>query len=260
MTQVYLLSDLHVNYAANWEWLSELCGYSNDILIIAGDISHDLGETKKCLQLLSNIFKYVFFTPGNHDFWVKKTDKINSLEKLDLLLSFCKSSGIKTKPEKVDGLWIVPLFSWYDSTLAGDDVLSPHDVEEMKGWSDYFMCRWPTDKPPITLFERNEQFLRCFDPSEEDIVLTFSHMVPRRDLLPPRHMLRHSFLPHVMGSTQIETALRRVGSCVHCYGHSHISMEHVIDGVRYAQNALGSPREREARGAQPRLLRVWPQG
>lgn len=39
--------------------------------------------------------------------------QINSLEKLRALLDVCAELGVETSPRIVDGLGIIPLFSWY---------------------------------------------------------------------------------------------------------------------------------------------------
>ena len=41
----------------------------------------------------------------------------------------------------------------------------------------------------------------------------------------------------------IEERLRALGAGTHVFGHSHINLDLVIDGVRYVQNALDYPRE-----------------
>ena len=74
--------------------------------ILAGDVSHDLDQIKTALLVLKSKFKYVysfiilfpvfcryvFFTPGNHDFWVTAKDPMNSVDKV---FSFIFYSRIK---------------------------------------------------------------------------------------------------------------------------------------------------------------------
>jgi hypothetical protein len=97
----------------------------------------------------------------------------------------------------------------------------------------------------------NEPHLRDYDAP----VVTFSHFLPRRDLLPPAKYLRFKGLPRVAGCAGLDAQLRRVGSRAHVFGHSHIDCDREIDGVRYVQNALRYPRDRTTPGFP--LKRVW---
>jgi hypothetical protein len=74
-------------------------------------------------------------------------------------------------------------------------------------------------------------------------VISFSHFLPRPELLPPRRNLRFKGLPKVAGCTSIDGQIRRLNSKLHVFGHSHINYDCVIEGVRYVQNALAYPNE-----------------
>lgn len=87
-------------------------------------------------------------------------------------------------------------------------------------------------------------------------VISFSHFVPRRELLPPKWILFErirNILPRVCGDTNIDTFLRKISSKVHVFGHTHIDYDKVIDGVRYVQHAFGYPTERKSwkKSSQP---------
>jgi hypothetical protein len=75
-------------------------------------------------------------------------------------------------------------------------------------------------------------------------VISFSHFLPRRELLPAVANLKFKELPMVAGCLGLDAQIRRLKSRVHVFGHSHISCDRIIDGVRYVQNALRYPRER----------------
>jgi len=75
-------------------------------------------------------------------------------------------------------------------------------------------------------------------------VVTFSHFLPRRELLPPRDKLLIKYLPKFVGALRLDQQLRSVGSSIHIYGHTHIDGDISIDGVRYVQQALSYPQER----------------
>lgn len=49
--------------------------FSQDVLILAGDIHYDLNGLKESLQLFCSVFGHVAFVPGNHELWVTLKDK-----------------------------------------------------------------------------------------------------------------------------------------------------------------------------------------
>lgn len=60
--KVYALSDLHVDYAQNREWLQTLVAgsFGEDVLILAGDISDKVNQTVEVDDILfvNNAFAY----------------------------------------------------------------------------------------------------------------------------------------------------------------------------------------------------------
>lgn len=72
-------------------------------------------------------------------------------------------------------------------------------------------------------------------------VITFSHFLPRADILPAGGKLRMLLRP-VLGTTHLEHQLRRRNS-LHIFGHSHVNCRVEIDGVTYVSNAFGYPDE-----------------
>jgi hypothetical protein len=95
----------------------------------------------------------------------------------------------------------------------------------------------------------NEPFVRRYDAP----VVSFSHFVPRTELVPAVRWLRFKGLPLVAGSVEIDAQVRRLGAAVHVYGHTHIPGDRVVDGVRYVQNHLRP----DGSGEGGLLKRVW---
>jgi Icc-related predicted phosphoesterase len=58
----------------------------------------------------------------------------------------------------------------------------------------------------------------------------------------------------VAGCASLEDQIRQLQSRIHVFGHSHISCDRVIDGVRYVQNPLRYPRERAISGFTLKLI------
>lgn len=72
---VYVISDVHVDHAENLDWIEALPappappGRLN-LLLLAGDISHDVALMRRCLAALRARYDRVFFIHGNHELWV----------------------------------------------------------------------------------------------------------------------------------------------------------------------------------------------
>ena len=238
--RVLAISDLHTDFKENRWFLEQLSGtaYREDVLIVAGDIADRLPIVQWTLALLRAKFRQVLYVPGNHELWVRKGQG-TSVEKFFTILELCEALDVQTGPAKIEGFWIVPLFSWYEASF---DVDNSADVKALDGWADFHLCKWPGEIGPVADFflQMNEPTLKSY----EGPVISFSHFLPRRDLLPATANLRFKGLPKVAGCTALDAQIRRLKSQLHVFGHSHISCDRLIDGVRYIQNPLRYPFER----------------
>ena len=244
--RIFATSDLHADFGENRLFLEQLSDFEfrEDALLVAGDIGHRFGLIEATLKLLQAKFGQVFYVPGNHELWVRG-DQGDSLDKFYRIIELCDDLGVQTRPGKVDGHWIVPLFSWYSAEF---DVDNTGDVTELAGWGDFQYCEWPGRVEPVDRFfiRMNQPYIRAY----QEQVISFSHFVPRPDLLPPVEHLRFKGLPRVAGSTSIEDQVRALNARVHVFGHSHIRCDCTIDEVRYVQHGLGYPRERRKSGLE----------
>lgn len=263
--RVFLLSDVHAHHAANMRWLANISfqDYINDVLLLAGDIAEKLDTLEEVFPLLNEKFARVFFVPGNHEFWIRKKEAQNSLFKFNQVMALCDSYDVITRPTRVggeNGVWIVPLFSWYVRPEEGDDSLFAPKLGEAESryvWSDDYFIKWPklgsSSRMVDYFLDLNESRLsRGFDAP----VISFSHFLPRRDLIystkeeleaglstvDPNPSFNFS---RVAGSTKLDEQIRHLGSVVHAYGHQHRNRTRMIDGIQYVSFCLGYPRERE---------------
>ena len=246
--RIFATSDLHTDFEVNRQIVAAIPRgeYGQDALIVAGDIAHRMEILEDTLAVLLERFGEVFFVPGNHDLWVEDEER-NSIQKFYQILELCDRLGVGIRPAVAGDYRVVPLFSWYESSF---DEAAESGANALLTWADFRRCRWPegSDAACHFLTGLNESHLE--DPSGSGAVVTFSHFVPRRDLLPPVHGLKYKGLLRVAGSTTIERQLRRTGSHIHIFGHSHIHCDREIDSVRYVQQGLGYPRERERQGGR----------
>ncbi|HEX9918609.1 MAG TPA: metallophosphoesterase [Pyrinomonadaceae bacterium] len=237
--RIFAVSDLHTDFKENRLLLEQLSReeYTQDVLLVAGDIADRLEVIGETLSLLHARFAAVFYTPGNHELWTRN-EGCDSVEKYLRVMELCGRVGVSTSPGLQQGVRIVPLLSWYEMRRDADG--GPVGPEE---WADFYFCKWPDwiGSPSAYFLEMNEPHVKSYD----EPVISFSHFLPRSDLLPPVENLRFKRLPEVSICEPLEEQIRRLGSVLHVFGHSHINCDLRLDGVRYVQHALRYPRERK---------------
>jgi hypothetical protein len=266
--RVFALSDVHVDYRANMDWVEALSevDYRDDVLLLGGDISHRLDRFEAALRELARRFGLVFFVPGNHDLWLRGGEARDSLRKFHRLRAICEAQGVSLEPRRVgvdgrgDPLWIVPLHGWYEKPEEAETSLFvPKRGEDpsLGMWVDNWAVKWPDFGGGITpasyFCGMNELALR--EPLA-GTVITFSHFLPRSELMFLTAHERASWagplvdpapefnFSRVAGTRRLDEQLRRAGSTLHVYGHQHRNRAMVLDGVRYVSHCLGYPRER----------------
>lgn len=238
--RVFALSDLHVDYDVNARWVDaiSMSDHQNDVLILAGDVSDSLSLLQWCLETLARRFRQVLFVPGNHDLWViRETRPMDSLEKFDELSRIAAASGVSMHAFHAHGVAIVPLLGWYDYSFGEPS----EDLQAV--WMDYRACRWPPNFQAPDIAAHFTGLNATERSTDADTVITFSHYLPRIDLMPSYIPAEHRMLYPVLGATVLEDQLRRLDSSIHVYGHSHVNRDVEIDGVAYVNNAFGYPQE-----------------
>ncbi len=78
-------------------------------------------------------------------------------------------------------------------------------------------------------------------------VLSFSHFLPRQELLPEKRMLYMPNLAKAAGSDLLEARVRRLKPLAHVFGHTHFSWDMAVEGQRYVQWPRGYPSENRQR-------------
>lgn len=237
--RVFVVSDVHIDYKENREWLLNLSTeeYVDDVLILAGDLTENLGMLRESFESLQQKFKKVLFVPGNHELWVVRDKTEHSFQKYYDICELAEETGISMEPYHDGGVSIVPLLGWYDFSFAEPTKML------LDTWMDFRLCRWPEElgQAEITQFfiERNEPYLDV----KNETVISFSHFLPRIDLMPPYIPQNYRFVYPALGSNMLEEQVRRLDPDIHVYGHSHVNRHVTIDGVKYINNAFGYPSE-----------------
>ena len=238
--RAFALSDIHIDYETNAKWVENLstAEYQHDVLILAGDVTHTLGRLEWCLSTLAKRFKKVLFVPGNHDLWVIPANRgKNSLQKFDDVCAAVESSGASMKAFRERNVSIIPLLGWYDYSFG-------EPGEELKSiWMDFRACRWPNGFTPKDVAAHFAAFNEKQVSASGDTVITYSHFLPRIDLMPAFIPRSGKILYPILGSSNLDQQLRRLNANIHVYGHSHVNRHVKIDRVTYINNAFGYPSE-----------------
>jgi predicted phosphodiesterase len=238
--RVFALSDIHVDHDANAQWISGLSSadYVSDVLILAGDVSDSLESLATTLGVLAKKFRQVLYVPGNHELWVIRDRRnLTSFEKFEDVCATVEQSGVSMKPFVRDDIAIVPLLSWYDYAFGQPS----RQLYEM--WMDYRACRWPEDFSMEDV-ARHFENSNLVSARRERMVISFSHFLPRVELVSGSAYPYDELLLPVLGSSKLDEQVRTLNSRIHVYGHSHVNRRMDIDGVTYVNNAFGYPRER----------------
>lgn len=294
--EVVAWSDVHADMGTNMDHLRHLPRKPETVLILAGDVATKFEIIESSLRLLQQKFGAIFFVPGNHELWVQRQQGLSSVHKFIAILELCEKLGVHTRPAFISNdCAVCPLFSWYKDNLVDkftrDKANIPFDAQTQWPWditgrgdtndaqqheiADFFasLNARRIDAAPFDAVDFMKKMAeeKAVDNEDEDdydqvsvstkhvdagqttpFVIAMSHFVPRQECYPgPRRLCG------VMGCREIETQMRSVGARCHVFGHSHISIDKVIGGVRYVQHPLGYPSDYH-RKTWP--MRIWIRG
>src|SRR5262249_40482930 len=187
----FAVSDLHVDHAANAQWVAALSrqDYTDDILILAGDVSDSLGQIEENLNALAMRFNKVLYVPGNHEMWVIRNPELeDSIAKFAEVCRIVRRSGASTECLFKDELAIVPLLGWYDYSFG------PPSDGLRDAWMVFRACRWP---PHMNERQVTQFFASMNEPlpqPQSKAVISFSHFLPRVDLVAGYVPQRYQYL------------------------------------------------------------------
>lgn len=237
--KIYAISDLHVDFSENYQWLANLSKYdfTEDILVLAGDVSDDRTLLIKSFELLSRKFHTIFFVPGNHDLWVFRQNHKNSLDSFFEIQHIAAEHGFLIEPQKIGTTTIIPLYGWYDYSFGRPSK------ELLNSWVDFKACIWPSGYNPREITDHFIAMNTDNLTAESGKIITFSHFLPRIDLMPRFIPSRVKVLFPVLGTTLLEKQIRKLMPALHIYGHSHLNRDLCLDDIRYFNNAFGYPYE-----------------
>lgn len=238
--RVFAVSDIHVDYEENLNWILSLddSEYTDDILILAGDVTDKMPLLEQVFVSLEKSFKAVLFVPGNHELWVQEEDYDCSLDKFEAIAELCKSCGVHADVLELADISFVPLYSWYDFSFGEPDR------HLKRAWRDFRACSWPEHLSESQ--DVSEYFLKLNVPrldTRNKTVISFSHFLPRIDVMPAGIPEKRRNVYPVLGSEALGVQVKQLNPAIHVYGHSHVNQAVELDNIHYVNNAFAYPSE-----------------
>jgi predicted phosphodiesterase len=236
----FALSDIHVDYSENLNWIEAISSdkYRNDVLILAGDATDDLVLLERILSGLRVKFSSVLFVPGNHELWLREEDVDCSLKKFNVIKKLCQNLGVETDVAHFGEVSVVPLYSWYDFSFGqpGRHLL--------RAWRDFRECRWPGFLDGAEAISKHFLAMNTDRLAvSNEKVISFSHFLPRIDLMPERIPEKRKIVYPVLGSESLGKQVSQLNPDIHIYGHSHVNRNIEVDDICYVNNAFAYPSE-----------------
>ena len=263
-------SDLHVAHADNRRLVESALvpRHEGDWLIVAGDVAETVEEVGRVLGLLAGRFAKVIWTPGNHELWTPRQDRVRLRgdERYQLLVRICRALGVVT-PEDEWPVWtgdggpvtVVPMFLLYDYTFRPEGTATAEEGLEAAYRSgvvctDEFLLH-PDPYPDRAAWSRarvadTERRLAALPPGTRTVLV--NHWPLTR--LPTR-LLHHPEFALWCGTEATADWHVRFGAAAVVYGHLHIPRTTWEDGVRFEEVAIGYPREWRAHDLRRGVLR-----
>ena len=267
---LYAISDLHIGYPQNRQALQDLPPFPNDWLIVAGDIGETLAHLDEALQILTQRFAQIIWTPGNHDLWTlpKVAGEKRGEAKYRQLVDVCRRYNVLT-PEDPYVAWpggdfeaiLAPTFVLYDYSFRPDYISSTAAALAWAEESDV-VCSDEVVLHPDPYHSRQawcaarcrytEERLSAI-PDDKSLIL-INHFPLRRDMAVLPRVPRFSIW---CGTRRTEAWLQRFPIKLVVYGHLHIRTSTVRDGVRFEEVSLGYPRQwQQTRGIASYLRKI----
>jgi len=264
---LWAISDLHIGVESNKNALRALDEYSDDWLILAGDICESVEDLEWAFAFFIQKFSRVFWVPGNHELWLvtKSEQASTSLVKYMALIELARKYGVLTPEDPwlifpPTGHVIVPLFTLYDYSFRPDDV----SLAEVIDWAMAENCVC-TDEVAIKpapfqtidewskdLCERARKRFENELPEHARTILV-NHFPLREDLV---HIPRVPRFSPWCGTKETEAWHKQYRADVVVSGHLHVRGTQFRDHTRFEEVSLGYARQWDASKGLKHYLRL----
>lgn len=234
---VQYCSDLHLEFQANSQYLkmNPIEKYG-DILIIAGDfflLSKSADKIKWFIEEYSAYFKYIFWLPGNHEYYDSNANEASLQMYKEIAPNFFL---INNKTIHFDKLSIIFTTLW--SKIHPDNSLDCYS-----SMNDFRLINYNEKNLGISdynfLHSQSLEFLKSelSNVNMNNNIVVVTHHVPTLNNYPKRFVkskINNAF------ATELSYLTSEYNIKAWIYGHSHVNTKDFsINGTRFLTNQLG---------------------
>lgn len=252
--KIQIISDIHYDHWVNKREEREMLKsflYDRDdadILMIAGDIAVDYPTFCEVLINLSQYYKHVVYTLGNHDIWTNE----DSMELYNLKKNFEYKNihCVDQSPFEIEDIAIVGNMGWYDYSTKSDEF-TDEELDRMTINGSIM-----NDRNFVTGVGTNKEFAKKLDrclfsdlfvvSGKESVkkIITMSHMVPLKIFMDFKKNKEWRYMNAFFGNDNIgQMVLKNKKVIAHVYGHTHMPSRRKIKGREFICNPIGYPSE-----------------
>jgi 3',5'-cyclic AMP phosphodiesterase CpdA len=253
--RLFAISDLHLANNLNRTALLNLPAFTDDWLILAGDIGETTEHLKFALSILTLKFKQIVWVPGNHDLWTFPLNEFDAKgeNKYLQLVEICQSFNVITPEDQYPKVFlhsqqyiIAPSFILYDYSFrpkeisyekaldwaaesgivcSDEDLLFPYPYHSIPEW-----CNKRCEYTESRLLEL---------PSNVPVILVNHYPI----LEEHAQFWRIPRFTLWCGTKHTEDWLTRFNIKLVIYGHLHIRGTKFKDGVKFEEVSFGYPND-----------------
>ena len=226
-----------------------------DVIIHAGDFSNRLSGAIEFAKTCKNLNKNFIFVLGNHDYYCSNYDLVVDFLKENYPQNaLLDDNYIKIQDKIFVGGTLFTNFR-SNSPLTSPNVLLQSKKDAEQSIYDFNQIMIGNDNRTITaddyraLFKRYHQNIMQFKGQDNVIVIT--HFPPHLACLDPywgNHPIASALNPYFINDLDVK------GFKLWISGHTHTSVDTVVDRCRLVINPLGYPQEQGKNGFRENLI------
>jgi len=245
MASLQILSDIHLEFYNDKIRLSNFINIKGDYLAILGDIGHPFSKQYSNLLLdASNSFKKVFIIAGNHEYYSTKTMKDIKTQIQQLCDNYDNVYFLDNSAYILNGYVILGTTLWTHIPIE-EHMMAKYGINDfLKIHTSEFEKLTPSDVN--NFYSENVKWIKTqVEKFKDKKIILLSHHLPSELLV---HKKYAGFPLGKCFYSDLDHLIKKPIVYWLC-GHSHASMDMLINDCRCIINSVGYPQRENTENA-----------